>query len=144
MCIRDSFRGQGADYGGPKGLVLGRLGPFLVPSSGCLGPSLSVFGRSWAALEPSWGCLGSSWGRLGASWGRLGGQDPTEAFAIRVLEASWGRFGLIFGRFLDGFFMEFSIPFFSYPTRGQHVVKPKKYYFCNTGEPFEALHVEYF
>ena len=76
--------------------------------------------------------------------GPLGGQDPPEAKEIRVLEASWGRLGLIFGRFLDDIWDEFSTLFLPYPSRHQHVVKPKKYYFSSTGEPLEALRGQYF
>ena len=88
--------------------------------------------------------LGGLLGRLGGLLGPLGGQDPPEARGMRVLEASWEPLGLIFGRFLDGFWDEFSILFLSYLQRRQHVVKPKEYYICGTGGPFEALRVQYF
>ena len=135
--------GFGASLGASWG-VLGRLG-------GVLGPSWAVLGASWGRLGAILGRLGPSWGRLegllarlGGVLGPLGGQDPTRARGSRFLEASWDRLGLIFTRFLDCFLNEFSLLFLSYPTRRQHVVKPQNYYFCSTGEPFEALHVEYF
>ena len=122
-----------------------------------------VLGVSWAILEASWGglglthnkqrqChLGGSWrplggllGRLGGFLGPLGGQDPPEARGPRVLRPQKTHVGLTLGRFLDGFWNRFSILFLPYPTRRQHVVKPQNYYICSTGEPFEALHVEYF
>ena len=119
-----------------------------MPSWGGLGAS---WGRLWALLGASWGHLGPSWrplggllGPLGGLLGRLGGQDPPEARGMRVLEASWGRLGLIFGRFLDHFFNEFSLLFLSYLTRRQHVVKPQNYFICSTGEPSEALRGQYF
>ena len=136
---------------GPSWGCLGaswELGAVLVPSWGGLGAS---WGRLWALLGASWGHLGPSWrplggllGPLGGLLGRLGGQDPPEARGLRVLEASWGRLGVILGRFWDGFFDECSTLFLSYSSRHQHVVKPKNYYFCNTEEPLEALHVQYF
>ena len=64
-------------------------------------------------LGGSWRPLGGLLGRLGGLLGPLGGQDPPETRAICFLEASWDRLGLIFGRFLDGFWDEFSI--ISYP-----------------------------
>ena len=98
----------------------------------------------WRHLGGSWRRLGGLLGRLGGLLGPLGGQDPPEARGRRVLEASWGRLGLIFERFLDHFFNEFSLLFLSYLTRRQHVVKPQNYYICNTGEPSEALRGQYF
>ena len=106
-----------------------------------LGGLLGLLGGLMGA---SWGPLGGLLGRLGGLLGPLSGQHPPEARGLRVFEASWGRFGLIFGRFWGGFFDECSTPFLSYPSRDQHVVKAKNYYFCNTGEPVEALHVQYF
>ena len=107
---------------GPSWGCLGaswELGAVLVPSWGGLGAS---WGRLWALLGASWGHLGPSWrplggllGRLGGLLGPLGGQDPPEARGICFLEASWGRLGLIFGRFLGGFWDEFSIFLLSYP-----------------------------
>ena len=72
---------------------------------GRLGGVLGHLGPSWRPLE---GFLG----RLGGLLGPLGGQDPPEARGTRVFEASWGRLGLIFGRFLDGFGVNFQ--YFSY------------------------------
>ena len=95
-------------------------------------------------FSASWGAPGHLLGRLGCLLGPLGGQDPPEARGLRVLGASWGRLGLIFGRFFDDFWNRFSILFLSYLQRRQHVVKPQNYYFCNTGEPLEALHVQCF
>ena len=111
--------------------------PSKIDLGGLLGPLGGVLGASW-------GRLGGLLGRLGGLLGPLGGQDPPEARGIRVFGASWGRLGLIFGRFWGVFFDECSTPFLSYPSRHQHVVKPKNYYFCNTREPVEALHVQYF
>ena len=88
-----------------------------VSSERSRGPLGSSLGASW---EPLGGLLGP----LGGLSGRLGGQDPPEARGRRVLEASWGRLGLIFGRFLEGFWDEFSILFLSYPSRHHLVVKP--------------------
>ena len=59
-------------------------------------------------LGPSWRPLGGLLGRLGSLLGPLGGQDPPQARGRCFWEASWDRLGLIFGRFLDGFFDEFS------------------------------------
>ena len=101
-------------------------------------------GASWGTLRGLLGPLGPSWEPLGCLLGPLGGQDPPEARGPRFLEASWGRLGLIFGRFLDGFWDEFSVLFLSYLTRRQHVVKPQNYNICSTGEPFEALRGQYF
>ena len=63
----------------------------------------------------AWDPLGGVLGRLGGLLGRLGGQDPKKARALSFWEASWGRLGLIFGKFLDSFWDEFSIIFLSYP-----------------------------
>ena len=90
------------------------------------------------------GRLGGLLGRLGGLLGPLGGQDPPESRGIRFLEASWDRLGLIFERFLDHFFNEFSLLFLSYLTRRQHVVKPQNYFICSTEEPSEALRGQYF
>ena len=109
-----------------------------------LGPSWGVLGAAWGHLGGSWKPLGGLLGRLGGLLGPLGGQDPPGTRGLRVLEASWGRLGLIFKRFLDHFFNEFSLPFLSYLTRRQHVVKPQNYYICSTGEPLEALRGQYF
>ena len=95
-------------------------------------------------LGPSWRPLGELLGRLGGLLGPLGGQDPPEARDICFLEASWDRLGLIFERFLDHFFNEFSLLFLSYLTRRQHVVKPQNYFICSTEEPSEALRGQYF
>ena len=113
---------------------------FLLPSWAILGRLGGILGPSWASWKPP----GDLLGRLGGLLVPLGGQDPPETSARCFLEASWGRLGLIFGMFLEGFFNEFSTLFLSYPSRRQHVVKPQNFYICNTGEPFEALHVEYF
>ena len=83
-------------------------------------------------------------GRLGGLLGPLGGQDPPGTRGTRFLEASWDRLGLIFERFLDRFFNEFSLLFLSYLTRRQHVVKPQNYFICSTEEPSEALRGQYF
>ena len=97
--------------------------------------TLEDFTGPWSLLGASWGPLGASWGHLGPSWRRLGdlfgrlkgllgrlvGQDRPRARGLRVLEASWGRLGLIFERFLDGFWDDFSRPVLHYPTRPQHV-----------------------
>ena len=100
---------------------------------------------------PPWGHLGGSWRPLGGLLGRLGGllgplrgQDPPEPRGGTFLEASWGRLGFISGRFLDGFFNDFSTLFLSYPSSHQHVVKPQNYYTCSTEEPFKALRGQYF
>ena len=116
---------------GPSWGCLGaswELGAVLVPSWGGLGAS---WGRLWALLGASWGHLGPSWrplggllGPLGGLLGRLGGQDPPEARGLRVLGASWGRLGLIFGRFLDVLWDDFSVLFLSYPSRHHLAVKP--------------------
>ena len=105
-----------------------------------LGAHQGVFGLLGGVL----GRLGRVLGRLGGVLGPLGGQDPTRTRGRRFLEAPWGRLGLHFGSFWDVFWDEFSILFLPYPLIPQHVVKPKKFYFCSTGEPFEALHVNYF
>ena len=95
-------------------------------------------------LGRSWGPLGALLGRLGGLLAPLGGQNPPEARGICFLEASWDRLGLIFERFLDHFFNEFSLLFLSYLTRRQHVVKPQNYFICSTEEPSEALRGQYF
>ena len=59
-------------------------------------------------LGPSWKPLGGLLGRLGSLLGPLDGQDPPGTRGSRVLEASWDRLGLIFERFLDQIFNEFS------------------------------------
>ena len=99
-----------------------------------------------ATLGPSggsWRPLGGLLGRLGGLLGPLGGQDPPEARGLRVWGASWGRLGLIFGKFLDGFWGEFSILFLSYPSGHHLVVKPQNYYFCSTREALEVLRGQY-
>ena len=113
-----------------------------------MGASWVVLGRFWcrlgAVLGRSWAVLGVSWGSLGASWRPLGGQNPPETRAIRVLGPQETRLGLIFDRFLGMFLNGFLILFLPYPEIPKHVVKPKKYYFCSTGEPLEAFQVHYF
>ena len=106
--------------------------------------SWGVLGASWGHLGPSWGPLGGLLARLGGVLGRLGGQDPTRARGTPFFSVFSSRFGLIFERFLDGFWDDFSRLVLHYPTRPQHVEKPKKYYFSSTGGPFEVLHVQYF
>ena len=69
-----------------------------------------VLGRLGGLLEASWAVLEASWGLLGP----LGGQDPPQARGRCFWEASWDRLGLIFERFLDALFNEFSILFLSY------------------------------
>ena len=66
--------------------VLGRLGPFLMPSWAISDPLGGVLGSSWAVLAPSWGPLRASWGRLGGVLGtsqkqpiRLTTPHPAEA-----------------------------------------------------------------
>ena len=97
-------------------------------------------------LGPSWALLGASWSLLGALEGlleRLVGQDRPRARGIRVFSLFWDRFRLIFEMFLDGFWDDFSTLILHYPTRPQHVEKPKKYLFSSTGRPFEVLQVQY-
>ena len=65
--------------------------------------------------------LGGVLGRLGGVLGRLGGQDPTRARGLPFFSVFSSRFGLIFERFLDGFWDDFSRLFLHYPTRPQHV-----------------------
>ena len=84
-------------------------------SWGHFSPILSHLGSVLGHLGPSWRPLGALLGRLGGLLAPLGGQNPPETRGNCFLEASWDRLGLIFGRFLDGFWDEFSIIFLSYP-----------------------------
>ena len=103
----------------------------MVRFGGVLGLSWGVLGASWAHLGPSWRLLGDLFGRLKGLLGRLVGQDPTRARGAPFFSVFSSRFGLIFERFLDGFWDDFSRLVLHYPTRPQHVVKAKNYYFSS-------------
>ena len=90
-----------------------------------------VLGRPGAVLGRLGGILGPLGGRLGAVFGALDFLDP-----------SWDRLGLHFGRFLGACLDGISIIFSSYLKEPQHVVKQNNH-LCNTGEPSDALYVQY-
>ena len=89
--------------------VLDRLGPFLVPSWGCLGASWRRLGAIWGRLGT---LLGVSWGVLGASWGVLAAKTQQE----RGPSLFWGPLGAVWGSFFGGFWVIFGMIFqyFSY------------------------------
>ena len=104
MLVAEPSPSLGRCSGGALGAFWGSLGRVLVRPRRLLGRPGGLLGRLG-------GLLGASWAVLEASWGLL--EDKTRG--PRVLEASWARLGLIFGRFLDGFWDEFSILFLPYP-----------------------------
>ena len=109
-----------------------------------LGAILGIFfrprrppGPQDASKRPSWECLGTSWGRVGAFWRPRPTRSEGDQFFGGLLKPSWPHFWEVFGYFLGWNFNTFLTLSLNTST----CRKAKKYPFCNTGEPFEALHV---
>jgi len=81
-----------------------------------------------------WAPPGPSYERLGAFWRARSSKKKKK---LAFFELYWGRFGIQNERFWGVFLFENSIGSSSDQEEPELAVKPKRYYFYNTCEPFK-------